>query len=226
MASITRLSVTPQAVNFGEQVTLAATVQPANPAAGIPAGSVAFLDGSAILQTVPLDGTGHATFSTTALAAGFHSLLSVYTPAITFSPSSSSPVPVTVATQTIGGGNNGSGSQGAIDVTALLNVSVTRPKGRKGLARRIVTLTNNGNAAVAGPLALVLDGLSRKIKLRRRTGFTSANPPAESQYLDVSPGGDGTLAPGATLNVILSFNNPLRKKIHFTLRILAGPGTR
>jgi Big-like domain-containing protein len=60
--------------NFGELVMFTATVTATNAAPGIPTGSVTFKDGGAILATVQLDGTGHASFATTALSIGSHTI--------------------------------------------------------------------------------------------------------------------------------------------------------
>jgi hypothetical protein len=56
-------------------VTFTATV--AGPSA-MPTGSVTFLDGATSLGTGTLDGTGNATFSTTSLAMGVHSISAIY----------------------------------------------------------------------------------------------------------------------------------------------------
>jgi hypothetical protein len=86
-------SVNPSA--YGQAVTLTATVS-ASAGSGTPTGSVTFRDGQAVLGSVALDGSGRAQFSTSALAAGSHSITASYGGDATFSPSTSAPVTQTV----------------------------------------------------------------------------------------------------------------------------------
>jgi len=68
----TTISSSSNPSTFGQAVMFTATVTSANSAPGIPTGSVAFKDGGAVLATVQLDGTAHASFTTTALSIGSH----------------------------------------------------------------------------------------------------------------------------------------------------------
>jgi len=49
-----------------------------------PTGSVAFLDGTTTLQTVNLDSSGKASFSTSTLSVGAHNITAKYNPTGTF----------------------------------------------------------------------------------------------------------------------------------------------
>ena len=69
------LAVSATNVVIGGNVTFTATVSGGS---GTPTGSVIFQDGHQPLATVPVDGGGHASFSTTALAAGSHDLTFFY----------------------------------------------------------------------------------------------------------------------------------------------------
>jgi hypothetical protein len=62
----------------GVPVTYAITVATAAPAKGVATGTVAIQDGATILGTVTLDATGKATFTTTALAPGTHTITATY----------------------------------------------------------------------------------------------------------------------------------------------------
>jgi hypothetical protein len=62
----------------GQAVTFTAVVQANAPGAGIPTGSVTFMDGDTILGTGAVDATGTATFTTTDLDVGDHSITAVY----------------------------------------------------------------------------------------------------------------------------------------------------
>jgi N-acetylneuraminic acid mutarotase len=67
-------SATPQ---FGDTLTLTATLRAVKPATGIPGGTVSFVDGSSVLGTVNLI-DGVASLSTSALAVGGHTITVVY----------------------------------------------------------------------------------------------------------------------------------------------------
>ena len=62
----------------GQAVTFTATVTAKSPGAGTPTGTVTFKDGSTILGTGTLDGSGQGTFVTSTLAVGSHSITASY----------------------------------------------------------------------------------------------------------------------------------------------------
>src|SRR5437867_3590260 len=70
-------SVHPWSV-FGQPVTFTATVPATRPGAGTPTGTVTFKDGSSTLGTGTLDSSGQATFVTSTLAVGSHSITASY----------------------------------------------------------------------------------------------------------------------------------------------------
>jgi hypothetical protein len=111
----------------------------------------------------------------------------------------------------------------AADVSALVRVRRgNRLRRGRGRSVQVVTLRNRSGQALAGPLALVLDGLGRQVQLLNRTGVTRVHAPSGSPYLDI----DGGLAPGASLRVRLTFFAPGQGAIHFGARVLAGAGPR
>lgn len=74
-STATTSSVNPS--HSGQSVTLSAVVTPT--ASGlVPTGRVTFIDGSTVLGTVSLDGRGRATFTTSSLTTGDHSITTVY----------------------------------------------------------------------------------------------------------------------------------------------------
>jgi hypothetical protein len=68
-------SATPQA---WQAVTFTATVGSSSAGALVPTGTVTFLDGATVLGKITLDARGRATFTTTTLTAGSHSITAVY----------------------------------------------------------------------------------------------------------------------------------------------------
>ncbi|HXM64273.1 MAG TPA: Ig-like domain repeat protein [Terriglobales bacterium] len=93
-ASSTTLSASASSLTPGENLTLTAQVKSAT--TGTPTGNVQFLDGTTLLGTTPLIG-GMASFATTTLSAGTHSLTAAYQGDTNFTVSTSSPAQVTVA---------------------------------------------------------------------------------------------------------------------------------
>jgi hypothetical protein len=80
---------------YGQSVTFTATVTPSS-GTGTPTGSVSFKDGSTTLGSSALNASGVATFSTSSLAGGAHSITGVYSGDATFSGSTSAALAQTV----------------------------------------------------------------------------------------------------------------------------------
>ena len=65
-------------VKVGLPATFVVKVKTAAPAKGVATGTVTFRDGSVLLGSATVDATGKATFTTSALAAGAHSITATY----------------------------------------------------------------------------------------------------------------------------------------------------
>jgi autotransporter-associated beta strand protein len=63
---------------YGQMVTLTATIVAQSPGVNTPGGTATFYDGSAVLGTVTVDGSGTATLTTSTLIVGLHPLTVVY----------------------------------------------------------------------------------------------------------------------------------------------------
>ena len=74
----TQLTSGANPAGLGASVTLTAVVSPSNGGGVIPDGTVTFSDGTTVLTTATLDGTGTATFTTSTLANGVHDITAVY----------------------------------------------------------------------------------------------------------------------------------------------------
>ncbi len=77
-SSLTTLLATPNPATIGQQVTFTATVVAVSPGSGIPTGTVTFLDGTTVLGTGALNSSGQASFATSALASGAHTITAAY----------------------------------------------------------------------------------------------------------------------------------------------------
>ncbi|MDF3293222.1 Ig-like domain repeat protein [Streptomyces silvisoli] len=77
-STTTTLTAVPNPAAPGQAVLMTATVTANPPGAGIPTGTVSFFDGATLLGTGPVNASGVATFTTTALSAGSHTLTATY----------------------------------------------------------------------------------------------------------------------------------------------------
>ncbi|TMM18643.1 MAG: Ig-like domain repeat protein, partial [Actinobacteria bacterium] len=84
----------------GDAVTFTASVGVISPGAGAPSGNVTFLDGATTLGTGPLGVGGQATFSSSSLSPGPHSIRASYPGDPNFATSSSTAVVQTVKSPT------------------------------------------------------------------------------------------------------------------------------
>src|SRR5207249_26237 len=89
----TTVSSTPNTSTFGQSVTLTGTITGSDNG-----GTVTFMDGSTALNPggAPLDSQGIATFSTSALSAGTHSITAVYSGDTNYTTSTSPAITRTV----------------------------------------------------------------------------------------------------------------------------------
>jgi hypothetical protein len=76
-STTTALTTTTTTAVFSQAVTFTATVATVAPSAATPTGSITFMDGSTVLQTVRLSG-GSASLTTSLLAVGSHSITATY----------------------------------------------------------------------------------------------------------------------------------------------------
>jgi uncharacterized repeat protein (TIGR01451 family) len=89
-------SANPSCLNQPVTFTAAVTSDPS--LIGAPTGTIDFMDGATVLATTPLDGSGQATFTTSSLAAGPHSMTARYSGDTNFNASSSSILTETINT--------------------------------------------------------------------------------------------------------------------------------
>jgi hypothetical protein len=202
-ATTTSLTASASSVLAGQPITFTATVH-ATAGSAIPTGTVAFLDGGAVVARVAVNAAGQAILST-ALAPGGHIVTAVYSGDPAFSGSSAALAASVSA-----------------DVTSLFHITprAVRSAGR-GRFRQRLTLQNVSLNAVPAPLELALDGLGRGVRLSRARGLTRLQPPPGSPLATLDLAG-ALLEPGDTITVDLQFLSPSRNAIHFRPRVLAG----
>ena len=88
--STTTVSASVNPSTFGQSVTFTATVTGIMPIPATASGDVAFFDGSTMLGTATLAANGQATFSTSALSTGSHTITATYSGDTNFAASASS----------------------------------------------------------------------------------------------------------------------------------------
>jgi len=112
---------------FGQQVTFSATVNPSSGATG----TVTFMEGALTLGTSALNGSGVATFSTSTLAVGTHSITAQYSGDATHTGSTSPVLSQTVngATTTITLASNTNPAKTGVPVTFTATVSPSAATG-------------------------------------------------------------------------------------------------
>lgn len=102
-----------------QNVAIALNVKVASITAGVPAGTVGIYDSDTLLGTVTLDATGSATYSTSSLSVGTHSLTARYSGNGNYLSSVSSAISETIlqspgfTIDPVSGGGGGSGSSGS-----------------------------------------------------------------------------------------------------------------
>ncbi len=152
----------------GQPVAFTATVSSQN--SQIPTGPVLFLDGVNTLASVSLDGTGHATFTTSALTPGSHPITAAFTGGPLFNSSTSSVVnqvisgTITPAATTTAVTSNNNPSTLAQSVTFTATVTSTTsgtPTGTVSFMDGTITLragTLNGSAMATLQTSLLAVG--------------------------------------------------------------------
>ena len=108
-STTTRLTSSRNPSVYGQAVTITATVAAVSPGGGTPTGTVTFKDGATVLGIGALDAGGRATFTTSSLRVGNHSITAVYSGNTNFSVSTS-----TVLTQAV----NRAGTAAALSSSA------------------------------------------------------------------------------------------------------------
>jgi len=78
--------------SVGTAVTFTAVVNAVSPGAGAATGTITFTDGTSVLETVAVNGSGRATLMTSSLTVGVHSITAAYKGDSNFTLSTSAPV--------------------------------------------------------------------------------------------------------------------------------------
>jgi hypothetical protein len=191
-ASKTALAASPGPSQYGQSVTFTATVTPAS-GTGTPTGTVTFLDGTATLGTGTLN-NGTATFMTSALAVGGHSVTAAYGGDGTYSGSTSAALSQTVnkGAGAVALSSSANPAQAGQSVTFTATVSAVAPAA--GTPTGAVTFLSGGVALGTGTLS------------GGKATFTTSSLPVGTDSITASYAGDGnfTAATSAALSETVS----------------------
>ena len=121
-STTTALGSAPNPSVFGQNVTFTATVAVTSPGSGTPTGTVTFSEGSTTLGTGSLNGSGQATYATSTLSIGSHTVTASYGGDTNFTGSTSGSVAQMVnkvsTTTTVASSNNPSVAGQSVTFTA------------------------------------------------------------------------------------------------------------
>jgi ELWxxDGT repeat protein len=207
-ASTTRVVSLANPSTFGQPVTFTATVSAALPASATPTGPVVFRDGDTTLGIATLTSSGQATFTTSSLSVGSHTITAFYGGDGTFTASTSAALAQTVnpaASTTV--------------VTSPVNPSVL------GQEVTFTVIVTAGAPATGTPTGIVIlrdgeDTLGSASLVGGSSTFTVAslsvgNHPISAVYLGDSTFTESisgvltqTVNPAATTTTLVSSGNP------------------
>ncbi len=205
---------------YGQSVTFTATV---TGTVLTPTGTVTFKDGATTLGTGTLDGSGQATFSTSTLAGGSHSITAVYGGDVFYGGSTSSPLTQTVNqssdTTSLASSVNPSTFGQSVTFTATVSgAGATGTVTFKDGATTLGTGTLNGGAqATFSTSALALGAHSITAEYGGDSNFTASTSPALAQNV-VASGSTTTIASSPNPS---SFGQP----VTFTATVTGSGGT-
>jgi len=225
-ATTTTITSSKNPSNVGDSVTFTATVSGSG---GTPTGTVTFKDGATALATVPLSGTT-ATFTTSSLTAGSHSITASYNGDATFSASTSPTLTqvvnqpgLTATTTTLTSSANPSNLGQPVTLTATV-----APTSGAGTPTGTVTFTDGATTLGTGTLS------------GGQATFTTSSLSAGNHTITASYSGDanfGTSTSPAlaqvvnqgapTTTTIATSVNPsnLGQPVTFTATVTSGSGT-
>ncbi|MBK6726085.1 MAG: tandem-95 repeat protein [Xanthomonadales bacterium] len=189
VASTTTITSSPDSSDFGEMVSLTATVSGGS---GTPTGSVSFTDGATPLGSVSLNVMGMAVLSTSGLAVGAHTIGAAYSGDSTYATSSGSdPHTVVKSDTTLSISDSPEPSTQGSPVTITASLSVVAPGAGTPTGSITVTATNSTGCTITLPA--VSCALT----------FSASG----SQTINASYGGDGSFS-GSAAAPITNLSNP------------------
>jgi hypothetical protein len=227
-ATNTTASSSPNPSAVGQSVTSTSTTTSSG---GVPVGTVTFTEGATVwASNVTVDGAGHASFSTTSLAVGSHTITATFTGATGWGNSSGNAAPQVVngaAATTTALSSSSNPSVFSQPVTLTATVTATPPG--TGTPTGTVTFKNGTSTLGTG----TLDGsahatLTTSTLAVGTSSITAVYNGSASFNSSTSPALSQTVNSDATTTTLTSSLNPSshNQSVTFTARVAANaPGT-
>jgi hypothetical protein len=227
-ASSTRLTSSLNPSAPGQQITFTATVAAVPPGSGTPTGQVTFQDGTNVIGQVPLNASGVASFSTSSLAAGSHTISAIYASDTNFAASNGTlgqSVQNSAATTT----SLSSSANPSVYSQSVTFTATVKPTSGTGVPTGTVTFKNGSTTLGTGTLngSGIATFISSTLAVGSATitavygGGTNFDPSTSAVLTQ-------TVNPDGTTSTVRSSQNPSRrnKSVKFTAAVVAnGPGT-
>jgi Glycoside hydrolase family 44/Bacterial Ig-like domain (group 3) len=195
-ASTTTVTASSTQPRQGQSVTLTATVAPSS-GSGTPVGSVTFFDGTTQLGTGTLSG-GQATYSTTSLSVGSHSITAAYGGDSNYASSNSTALTITVIAST------------KTASTTTLLASATQLNTGQTLTLSIGVAPQSGSGTPTGTVN-ILDGqtqIATATLAASAATYKTSTLSVGSHSLSVVYSGDSTFAASASSAVTVTVATP------------------
>jgi YVTN family beta-propeller protein len=190
--TIATLASTLNSSAFGQGLILTVTVQAAAPAAGIPTGTMTIFDGTTILAGgLVLNGSGHATFTTSSLAPGTHSITASYIGDVNFASSASASISQVVAKGQALATLASSVNSSAIGQVVTLTVTVQAVAPATGIPTGTVSILD-GTTILASGVALNASG---------QGSFGTSSLAWGTHSITASYAGDGNFASSVSTSI-------------------------
>jgi hypothetical protein len=223
--STTSLASSPNPSQGGQAVTFTATVTAVPTGSGTPTGMVTFQESNTVLAQVPLNGSGIASFNTSGLALGSHTVTAVYASDTNFAASSGSTVQsvqnLSATTTTATSSPNPSALGQSVTFTSTTTSSTGVPAGKVTFTEGTtvwasnVTVDGSGHASFS-TTALAAGSHTITATFTGATGWGNSSGNAPPQVVNA--------AAGTTTTVTSSLNPSVRKQaVTFTATVAANP---
>jgi hypothetical protein len=166
---------------FGQSVVFTATVTAVAPGSGIPGGTVVLKDNGVTLATLKLDANGVATYTTSALKVGAHSLTFVYQGSASYTASTSTALSQVVNKDSTSTLLVSSVNPSVFGQSVTFTATVTANAPGSGVPTGTVTFRDNGKALAT--VTLNASGIAV---------FTTSTLPAGTQNIVATYNGSGS----------------------------------
>src|SRR3989454_3552691 len=184
---------------FGQSVMFTATVTPSG--SGTPSGTVTFMDGATTLGTGALNGSAQATFTTTALTAGSHSITAVYGGDANFAGSTSSALSQVVSDFSIAVAPSSRTVKAGKSTTYTL--TLTPVSGFTGTISLSCSATPPAGTCSVSPASVTLNGTSSSTVTVTVTTAPGKKGTPKGTYTLTFTGAFGTLQLSSTANLVV-----------------------